>query len=362
MFDDARQLVFVLVDGLGCNLLSTLPASAFLRRLAARELRAVFPSTTAAAVTSLATGAWPGRHAAPGWFTYLPEHDRTATILPFVDRFSGVPLEQCGIDPGDVFPLPPLAGSMQARFRPVHPAAIAGSVYTRHHWGHEGVAYASLAEGVDTVLTAARDAAQAADAGQRTLHFLYIPSVDAAEHHHGMESAEAAAALREVDDQVGRLSAGLENARLVLSSDHGMLTVPDDDRHLLGAGDPLLDLLCLPPSGEPRAPFFHPREGMDAAFALELRRRFGGRFALLSADESDAMRLWGPEPMSARTRERVGSFIAVAEGPDVLLYDAPRPDAPARAAPAAGSHSFAKVRGFHAGLTPDEMRIPLLVA
>ena len=295
-FDDGRQLVFVLVDGLGCNLLSTLPASAFLRRLPARDLRAVFPSTTAAVMTSLATGAWPGQHAAPGWFTYLPEHDRTATLLPFVDRFSGEPLEQCGIDPGGVFPLPPLARSMRARFRPVHPAAIAGSVYTRHHWGHEGVAYGSLAEGVDTVVTAARDGVQAAAAGRRTLHFLYIPSVDSAEHHHGMESAEAAAALREVDDEIGRLSAELDDARLVLSSDHDMITVPDSARHVISADDPLLELLRAPPSGEPRC--------RSSIRAKAWRRRSPRSFGAVSGSASPCYRWRRAKRCSSGVRSR----------------------------------------------------------
>ena len=203
LFGDARSLVFVLVDGLGCNLLSALPPTAFLRGAQAHELRAVFPSTTAAAVTSIATGAWPSQHAVPGWFTYLPEHHLTATILPFVERFSGTPLSEAGIQPEQAFPLPPLARSMQAAFRPVHPAAIADSVYTRYHWGGHGAPYRELREGVDAVLAAAEAARE------RTLHFLYIPSVDTAEHHHGHESPEAAAALAAVDGELTRLSASL---------------------------------------------------------------------------------------------------------------------------------------------------------
>lgn len=366
LFGDAQQIVFVLVDGLGCNLRPSLPADAFLRHAPARELRAVFPSTTAAAVTSFATGAWPSQHAAPGWFTYLPDADRTATILPFVDRFSGAALATAGITPADVFPLPPLARSMQAGFRPVHPASIARSVYTRYHWGGQGARYHELPEGVDLVLAAA---AGAADTGaniapaRRTLHFLYIPSVDAAEHHHGHQSPEATAALAAVDDQLARLAAALPpETRLVLSSDHGMLTVPDHARHVLSTDDPLLDLLRVPPSGEPRVPFFHPRPGMDAAFAAEFRHRFGERFALLSVADSDALRLWGPDPLSPLARERVGSFIALSDGPDVLLYDASPAGHPGHlGSDAPKNHAFANVLGFHAGLTPDEMRIPLIV-
>src|SRR5688500_3321567 len=43
----ADHLVFVLVDGLGVEILRRLPESSFLRRHLALELRSVFPSATA---------------------------------------------------------------------------------------------------------------------------------------------------------------------------------------------------------------------------------------------------------------------------------------------------------------------------
>ncbi|PZC45759.1 MAG: putative pyrophosphatase or phosphodiesterase [Chloroflexi bacterium] len=363
-----RQIVFVLIDGLGCNLLATLPPSAFLRRSPLAELRAVFPSTTAAAVTSLATGAWPAQHAAPGWFTYLPEHDLTATILPFVDRMQGEPLEARGITAAAVFPVPPLAHSMRAAFRPLHPASIADSVYTRHHWGDHAEAYPDLHAGVTHLNRAV------ADASQPTLHMLYIPSIDTAEHHHGLESVEAMVALTTVDRELARLAEALPpNVRLVVSSDHGMLTVPDSARHLIPATDPLLAHLRVPPSGEPRVPFFHTRDGHAAAFAHDFRARFGERFALLSTQQTDDLHLWGPEPLSQTARDRIGDFIALSDGPDVFLCESPRLTQPQTDAAAIDRHHttagdadppapYANVRGFHAGLTPSEMRIPLIVA
>lgn len=357
---DPQQLIFVLIDGLGCNLLAGLPLDAWLRRAPITELRAVFPSTTAAAITSLASGAWPAQHGAPGWFTYLPQHDLTATILPFVERFQGAPLQTLGVQPASVFPATPLARSMRATFCPLHPASIAGSVYTRHHWGDQAQAYGSLADGVTRLLDALTTTPPP------SLHFLYIPSVDTAEHRHGLESPEAAAALAAVDTQLARLAAALPpHARLVVSSDHGMLTVPEQARLIIAADDPLLAHLRAPPSGEPRVPFFHLRPGRIDAFAAEFRHRFGEHFALLTTQQSDELRLWGPRPLSALTRDRVGDFIALSAGPEVFLY-APRPVD----SHAAGSDRttttppppYENVRGFHAGLTPDEMRIPLIVA
>jgi hypothetical protein len=61
-----ENYVFVLIDGLGMNLIQRQSPGSFLRAHVAMELRAVFPSSTAPALTSIATGCWPAEHAIRG--------------------------------------------------------------------------------------------------------------------------------------------------------------------------------------------------------------------------------------------------------------------------------------------------------
>ncbi len=346
----AQQLIFVLVDGLGCNLIEALPPASFLRRHTVMELRAVFPSTTAAALTSFATGAWPGRHAVVAWFTRLPDYDLTATMLPFVERFSERPLAELGVTPRIAFPHPSLLPSFGRALRTYHPAAISNSEYTQYQRGDGvGYGYQNLSDGVDAIIETIGAADHARPAP--TFHYLYIPHVDSAEHYHGADSAPVRAALDEVDAALQRLSTALgDGARIVVSSDHGVLTVADDAKHILRPGDELIAALVAPPAGEPRVPMFHTKPGMAQLFADAFRRRHGEQFALLTTDEADALQLFGPRPMDDRTRRRVGDFIALGAGQDVLIYE---PDGPT---------PVAALRGYHGGLAPAEMRIPLIVA
>eukprot|EP00986_Skeletonema_menzelii_P000510 scaffold152_cov220-Skeletonema_menzelii.AAC.2 len=66
-----KHIVLILCDGMGNSILqNTLKQQhqSFLNRNNQQHrLRAVFPSTTPAALTSLATAAWPGMHGMPGW-------------------------------------------------------------------------------------------------------------------------------------------------------------------------------------------------------------------------------------------------------------------------------------------------------
>lgn len=66
-----RHVIFILCDGMGNNVINktvgltttdSAISSFFVRNNQPRRLRAVFPSTTPAALTTLATATWPGRH------------------------------------------------------------------------------------------------------------------------------------------------------------------------------------------------------------------------------------------------------------------------------------------------------------
>ncbi len=337
----AEHCVFVLVDGLGMNLVERLPRDAFLRKHLVMELRAVFPSATAAALTTLATGLWPNQHAVPGWWTYLDERAITATMLPFVERFSGRSLSDFGVRSEDAYPVRSLVARYRSEPRAYYPQPISGSVYSRYvTGGAEHVPYTSLAAAVENII------ARVCQAAGRTYTYLYAPAVDALEHMLGPDSEPMRDLVLQIDHELEKLAGGLHGrGQLIVSADHGQTAVPLELSHALQKDDPLLALLVAPPTGEPRSPRFHVKPGARDEFAAQFRARFGARFNLLSTDEAEALELYGPGTMSDLARRRVGDFVAIPEGCDVLLYTGREPSG-----------------GDHGGLSPAEMRIPLVVA
>jgi hypothetical protein len=271
----------------------------------------------------------------------------TSTILYFVERFQERPLTTLGVSPTDAFPHPVLLPRFRRDVRSFVPENIRQSVYSRYACGETPVVgFTSLKDAVD----------QVSDRIRTTHHpaysYLYYPSLDAAAHHGGIESQQVQKELCLIDAEMDRLSRSLPpGGRLVISADHGHLTILDSDKTFLAPEDPLLEFLEFPPAGEPRVPLFHPKAGMKDAFALEFRRRFGDRFALLSTEETETLHLLGPNRISSETRTRIGTFLAVADTPIILLYGPPAHHRPEAA-----------MRSYHGGLTPEEIRIPLIVA
>ena len=105
--------MFILVDGFGMNFVEAMDDGAFAPQHLAGELQTVFPSTTSATLTTLATAAWPVEHAVVGWFLYLPEVDAVTMILPFIRRSDGRSLTELGVDPDRAFPQRPVVSLFQ---------------------------------------------------------------------------------------------------------------------------------------------------------------------------------------------------------------------------------------------------------
>jgi len=344
LIGEADHLVFVLVDGLGSELLRDLArGEGFLSSHLAEPLQAVYPSTTAASLTSIATGEHPSHHAVLGWHTRLPELGITAEILPFVERFSKRPLADYGARAEAIFAVPSLLPHLGRDAVAVTRRYIADSTYSLY-WsgGIANLGYDHIEEGVDTVIARVRAATAP------TYTHLYLNQLDTICHELGVHHPAVAALFARIDAEVERLYNDLDGGiRLVVTADHGHVDAGED--HLLPSAHPLARLLACPPSGEPRAPLFHVRFGEAERFAEGFREEFGEHFALLAQSQVEEIGLIGPAPWSEVARARFGDFVAIAPAARTFHWSDP----------ALKPHRH---RGVHAGLTPGEMLVPLIVA
>ena len=83
---EARHVVYLLVDGLGERQLERYVGERglggrFFGKHPFEPISTVFPATTAAAVTTFATGASPLEHGVLGWYLHLPDLGVVSTIL-----------------------------------------------------------------------------------------------------------------------------------------------------------------------------------------------------------------------------------------------------------------------------------------
>lgn len=341
------HLVFVLVDGLGMNLLERLPANAFLSKHLVAELRSVFPATTAVAVTSLATGQWPNQHAVTGWWTHLPQIGASATILQFVKRSDQKSLDRHGVSVEQAFPAPSVMSKVCRDTLALFPHRINSSVYSTYFCGGKPRrSYRNLQEVVDITIKRIRSA------DQPTYTYIYTPRIDDEVHRWGLARPEVQAALSDMDRELERLACSVgDKGRVVVSADHGFLDAGKSERHQIRGSDQFMSYLRFPPSGDARVMYLHTHEGAEAPIRQYFRKRFGERFLLLTTDEAEGLGLLGPGPIAAETKRRVGDLILISRGRDVIEYRPP-----------GNTGRIMSEASQHSGLTPEEMRVPLVVA
>ena len=349
LIGEPDHLVLVLADGFGMNFVETLDAGAFIPNHLATEMRTVFPSTTPIVLTSLATGEWPGRHGVIGWFVRLREIDAVSTIISHIRTADAKSLSELGVSVADAYPVPSRIGRARRDALHIMPDEIAGSVYSSYWSGgarQVGYDVKSPQHAIRTVIERIRMAREP------TCVYLYLPHVDHSAHEVGASHSDTLTAAKQVDAMLGALAAALpDNARLVMTADHGHLDAPRSKTYTLEASDEIIGLCERMPTGDFRAMYADVADENMDAFRRLIRERFGENFLVLTAQEVEEAGLLGPGKPSEETRRRMGSALALSTCDAVLDYRA-----------ALGEKGLHPMASHHGGLTPAEMRIPLVVA
>ncbi len=362
LLQGVRQVVLVLADGLGSGQLEAVSGSGdvpFITRLLERarrragaqllEATTIFPSTTAAAITTLNTARTPQEHGNIAYFLWLEEFAQVTQMLrwgPGVAR-RGSYFDDPDVDPGDYVKV----GSVHARLRErggasyvIEPEIFRREAMTRMHAAeatHAGYALPS------TMGVRIRDLLERRPWGDApTYVYAYWAGIDTVGHLHGPRSAEHASEAAMFDLALARAFGDRApgDTLVLLTGDHGHAATDPDKLVDLVGDDQLRAMLRNPIAGEPRLAFLY----TDRAERVKqhLARRYGPTFFVFDRDEAIEAGLFGRgEP--DLVRRRVGEVCAMLG--DDLAATIVKVDG-----------QIFRHKGSHGGMSPAEMNIPVL--
>ena len=343
-----KVLVFLLVDGLGDNFLQREGAGSTLAAHRYGRLTSVFPSTTAAAVTTTFTALAPVQHGLNGWFVHERRLGGIIAPLPLTLRAGGAVMAMRAAP--RLFPYHTL---FQRRRRPavvVTPQWLSDSRYTRWHTrGASVIGYTGLDELVNMLCAVVWGESGAA--GRGGLVHAYFPDFDALSHRDGCTSPAARDCFAQIDAAFQTLlerCAGCD-VEFVVTADHGFLDSPPEQHCWLDERPDLVARLVAPLFGERRTAFCAVRQGEEARFAADLQDWLGPRGVVRSTADADVQALFGPGRAHRHWRERLGTH-AVFMAPGWTLRDS------------VADEIQHEMLGVHGGLSGDEMWIPLIHA
>lgn len=320
-----ENIVVILLDGMGkCIIERNLDKDGFFNSHLAAVYSSVFPPTTVAATTSAATGQNPCEHSWLGWDCYYPQIDKNVTV--YLNRETGtekpaadynVAWTYCGYESvvqkirrngGNAFEAAPFVEPFPDSFE-----KICGRI--KELCGRPGKKYI----------------------------YSYWSEPDSTMHEKGCCGQEAKQVLKELEEQVRRLCGELENTLVIVTADHGHM---DSKGAALTDYPRIMECLVRMPSIEPRALNLFVKEEKRRQFEREFQKEFGDKFLLWTKQEVLDRKLFGAGEEHPNFRRMLGDYLAIAVD-DLTIYSTKEE-----------KDFFISV---HAGLTEDEMAIPLII-
>ncbi|HEV7847720.1 MAG TPA: alkaline phosphatase family protein [Mycetocola sp.] len=334
-----RSAVVVVVDGLGRSQLAARAGHA--RFLAARPREAitsVFPTTTAAALTTLTTGAMPGQHGLVGYRTLDASNDRLVNQLTGWDDAM---IPEVWQREATVFEKAATGG---IRSFAVGPSKFRTSGFTR------AVLRGAEYRGANTITERFAEASRILASGEPSLVYLYIPELDKASHSYGWESPQWLSGLEAVDAELQSfLKVVPPRVGVLVTADHGSVDVPHRAHVLFDQAPELIDGVRHV-GGEPRCLHLYLEPGATDADRLALATLWeqseGERAWVAPRQEAIAAGLFGD--VHPDVLPRIGDVL-VAARKRIVYYDSRPVDQAAR-----------NMIGQHGSLTADERIVPLV--
>ncbi len=364
--DRIEKVVFVVLDGFGYRMWADFGNdTGFFGRIAKRGLlmpiTSIFPSTTAAAITSINTGLTPLEHGLPEWIIYMREIGMIINTLPFTaymtEKYTS--LSDLGVDSKILYDGKTVYEKLNEEGITSHTFTarnIAESAYTRLiKRGSHGNPYVHPSDAVvklRRVLESER---------KKTYVNLYMDNIDSATHTYGPFTEESRAEIGAISqvfkmqllDKIDKSAA--KDTLVLVTADHGhtsinpsKTTFMNDDRKLAGflASDRGSKIL---PTGSPRGVFLHINESdIERAYA-HLSEKFDGTARIMRTRDAVSAGLFGSGKPHKKFGERAGDILILPKDHESIWYEHVK-----------GRKQ--KYIGVHGGLSKNEMLIPLGMA
>ncbi len=173
--------------------------------------------------------------------------------------------------------------------------------------------------------------------------YSYWNEPDGIMHRKGCYGNDAKQMLRSLERQVEKLCNELENTLVIVTADHGHM----DSKGVSITDYPgIIDCLVRMPSIEPRALNLFVKEKKVHQFEYEFKKEFGDKFLLWTKQKVIESNLFGTGSKHPCFDGMIGNYLAIATD-DLSIYNT-REEAD-------------YFIGAHAGMTADEMDIPLII-
>ncbi len=336
-----KNIVLIVLDGMGTDMMErNLSPMSFLRRNFTENLTSVFPSTTAAAMTSYYTGLSPNEHGWLGWSLFFKEFCRTVDIFTNLDSYTKTPVASAN---AAEFVMPyetiyrDIADSI---IGDVQPFTVTNEKVTIAEKG-------DIHKTADTFERVCELIKMICMSNQNTFTYVQWNSPDDIAHKDGVTGEKTAAALKSINKQLEVLCKDLTDTLVIVSADHGMKDITEEIK--INYIPDIMECLVIPPFVESRAAACFVKNDRRTDFERAFHNHLGNDFILLSKNDILTKGILGDGRTHPKITDFIGDYMicAIADKSVKYLTLNTKPKPPHAA--------------DHGGLTEEEMIIPLII-
>ena len=321
-----QNVVFLLCDGLGSkNLNDYLKKNDFLRKNKLKNITSVFPPTTTAATISFLTGKYPSEHNWYGWDMYFKYTNETISI--FLNKVKET--RECpklDILKRDYMQYVTLIDLIKKN---------GTDAYLLSPFVKENTCY-NLDEVLEKIKILCNDK-------KSKFIYGYIENPDKLMHKYGIYSKRVKEEVKSINTKIEKLSKNIKNTIIFVIADHGLVST----KYINLKNDipKIYNMLARTTAIESRACGIKLKENVfkkdfEELFSLYLK----DDFTLLTYEEVLKLELFGSNS-NKYLKDTIGDYLIIAKRNISLNYDDTSPI----------------FKANHAGLTKDELTIPLIV-
>lgn len=322
---DYENIIVLLLDGMGSKILDkTLDKTDFLQANKLKDITSVLPSTTTASTISIMSGLNPVEHGWLGWDLYFEDLNETITLFRNTIKDSNK--------------------KTSVNYNVANEKLGYTSIVERINNETDFKAYGLFPFGNGKYETRKQLYTQLVNItkieGKKYI-YAYIEEPDHSMHELGTSDIKIKELIKTINEEIIELSDKLKNTLLIITADHGHL---DSTPIILKEYKDIYNTLERTTGIEPRCTSFKVKTGKQQEFEKLFNQYFKDDFILYTKEEVIKQELFGQGDFNKYFKSAIGDYLAIATKDKYINYD----------------EKGDVLKSMHAGITEDEMLIPLI--
>lgn len=328
-----KNVILFLSDGLGVNVLNRhLPSDSFLRQHYCESISSVFPPTTTAATTTVLSTKTPYEHGWLGWACWFEQYQQCIELFLGTDFYTGEKVSSFE-SAFKQMPYEPLWDRISKQCGDVQ-----GHVIYPDKVAHNGI------KSLRQMTTRLYDITQRSG---RQFVYAYWIDPDHTSHRHGPYNEVVRQKVSVINKRLKKFASQMEDTLIIVIADHGHIDIRE--YILLNDCGQMVDCLSKPISLEDRCVSCFVKSDKKDIFEREFQHYLSQDFLLISREQALASHLFGMGLKHDLIDDMIGDYLIIAMTDKGLIQHIPN------------GRDFPVCKGAHAGLTTDEMTVPLIM-